>query len=702
MVMNKMRESAKWLFIALIVSFVITIVFEWGMDFTGMQSRPNEAGRVNGKPITLKEYERLCKLYIDNYRQQVKGAEIDEALDMRIRDQVWSDLVEREILEKEYETQRISVSDQEIVDAIFSDNPPEFIAQQFRDQKTGKINKEALMQAAAAPENKKAWIQVEDYVRQLKMREKLERLTLASARASDEEARQKFLQDRLRLTGKFVLLDFSQTKPDSMYAVSDGEIAAYYRDHRDDYKQEPVRAAKFVFFPNTPTSEDTLSIENDLKKLIREFAETKNDTDFINIHGDAPPNFGKIFTRGMISPELDSLLYKGELKAGMVFGPIREFGEFKLIKITEVKENAEPLVRASHVLLQPSGSSKADTLKTIAEAKDLLNRIKKGKISFEDAARQYSKDGSAQNGGDLGWFGKGRMVKPFEDASFSGKVGDLLGPVQTQFGVHLIKITGRDSREVRGVELIKKIVPSPSTIERQRRAASEFQYFASEEGFDKEAERKGYEVRQTGQFFKGGFIPMLGVSNGVTKFAFNAKENQISDVIAVKDGFAVMQLTEKNDDGYRRLDDNLKRDIKNKIIREKKLAELREKAKKLLEQAGNDIQKFASLDSGNVAREFNGVSLQSPNIPGLGREANFVSILSALEVNQLSKPIDTNRGVAVAMLTAKETGKDEEFESQKETLRNQLWQEKRNQIQQNWLQALKKKADIEDNRAMFY
>lgn len=702
MVMNKMRESAKWLFITLIVAFVITIVFEWGMDFTGMQNRPSEAGRVNGKPISLKEYDRFYKLYLDNYRQQVKGAEIDEALDMRIRDQVWNDLVERELLAKEYETQGIRVSDEEIVDAIFSDNPPEFLAQQFRDPKTGQINKEALMQAAAAPENKKAWIQVEDYVRQVKMREKLERLMLASVRVSDEEARQKFLQDRLRLTGKFVLFDFSQTKPDSLYPVSDGEIAAYYRDHRDDYKQEPVRAAKFVFFPNTPTSDDTLAIENDLKKLVREFAETKNDTDFINIHGDLPPNFGKSFARGMISPELDSLLYKGELKAGMVFGPIREFGEFKLIKITEVKENGEPLVRSSHILLQPSGNSKADTLKTIAEAKDLLERIKKGKISFEDAARQYSKDGSAQSGGDLGWYGKGRMVKPFEDASFAGKVGDLIGPVQTQFGVHLIKITGRESRDVKGVELIKKIAPSPSTIERQRRAASEFQYFASEEGFDKEAERKGYEVRQTGQFFKGGFIPMLGSSSGAMKFAFNAKENDISDVIAVKDGFAVMQLTEKNDDGYRRLDENLKRDIKNKIIREKKLAELREKAKKLVEQAGNDIQKLASLDSGNVAREFNAVSLQSPNVPGLGREANFVSIVSTLELNQLSKPIDTNRGVVVATLSAKETGKDEEFEAQKETLRNQLFQEKRAQVQQNWLQALKKKADIEDNRAAFY
>jgi parvulin-like peptidyl-prolyl isomerase len=162
-----------------------------------------------------------------------------------------------------------------------------------------------------------------------------------------------------------------------------------------------------------------------------------------------------------------------------------------------------------------------------------------------------------------------------------------------------------------------------------------------------------------------------------------------------------MQLVDKNDDGYRRLDDNLKREIKNKLIREKKLAELRETAKKLLEQSGNDIQKLTTLDSNAVVREFSGVTFQNPTIVGLGREANFVSILSTLELNQLSKPIDTNRGIAIAMLTAKESGKDEEFESQKETLRNQLLQEKKTQVQQNWIQALKKKAEIEDNRMMF-
>ena len=87
-------------------------------------------------------------------------------------------------------------------------------------------------------------------------------------------------------------------------------------------------------------------------------------------------------------------------------------------------------IRASHILVN-----------TKEEAENLLLDLEQG-VAFEDLAKQYSKCPSGQNGGDLRWFGKGMMVKPFEDAAFSLKQGELSEPVQTQFGWHLILITG--------------------------------------------------------------------------------------------------------------------------------------------------------------------------------------------------------------------------------------------------------------------
>lgn len=89
-------------------------------------------------------------------------------------------------------------------------------------------------------------------------------------------------------------------------------------------------------------------------------------------------------------------------------------------------------VKASHILVS-----------TEEEAKNLKEGIEKGTVTFEDAAQEFSLCPSGQNGGDLGYFGRGMMVKEFEDASFEGKVGEVTEPIKTQFGWHLIKVVDK-------------------------------------------------------------------------------------------------------------------------------------------------------------------------------------------------------------------------------------------------------------------
>ncbi|MBN1390233.1 MAG: peptidyl-prolyl cis-trans isomerase [Candidatus Thermoplasmatota archaeon] len=88
-------------------------------------------------------------------------------------------------------------------------------------------------------------------------------------------------------------------------------------------------------------------------------------------------------------------------------------------------------VRASHILVNSK-----------AEADKLSGRLKAG-TRFEDLARKHSKCPSGKKGGDLGFFGKGQMVKPFEEVAFSLKIGQVSEPVKTQFGYHLILVTGQ-------------------------------------------------------------------------------------------------------------------------------------------------------------------------------------------------------------------------------------------------------------------
>ena len=88
-------------------------------------------------------------------------------------------------------------------------------------------------------------------------------------------------------------------------------------------------------------------------------------------------------------------------------------------------------IKASHILVQ-----------TEEDANKIYYEIKSG-ISFAKAAKEYSLCPSGYNGGDLGYFGRGMMVKPFEDAAFDLEVGEISKPVQTQFGWHLILLTDK-------------------------------------------------------------------------------------------------------------------------------------------------------------------------------------------------------------------------------------------------------------------
>ncbi len=86
-------------------------------------------------------------------------------------------------------------------------------------------------------------------------------------------------------------------------------------------------------------------------------------------------------------------------------------------------------LKASHILV-----------KTESEAKQIMQKINAGD-DFAKLAKMYSQCPSGNAGGDLGYFGKGQMVKPFEDACFKANAGDVVGPVKTQFGWHIIKVT---------------------------------------------------------------------------------------------------------------------------------------------------------------------------------------------------------------------------------------------------------------------
>lgn len=121
------------------------------------------------------------------------------------------------------------------------------------------------------------------------------------------------------------------------------------------------------------------------------------------------------------------------------------------------------------------GKVSAKHILTDSEEKctDIFKEIAEGAKSFEDAAKEYSTCPSGQQGGDLGEFGKGQMVKEFEDAAFSGEIGKVIGPVKTQFGYHLIKVEKRTEPETAPFDEVKENIRKTLLSQKQNQLYSE-------------------------------------------------------------------------------------------------------------------------------------------------------------------------------------------------------------------------------------
>ncbi len=131
-------------------------------------------------------------------------------------------------------------------------------------------------------------------------------------------------------------------------------------------------------------------------------------------------------------------------------------------------------VRASHILLKvPSNASKADKKAKKSLAKKLLRKAKKKKADFAALAKEHSDDSTKTKGGDLGYFGKGRMVKPFEEAAWKLKVGRISGIVESKFGFHIIKKTDHKKERTRPLSEVHEQIERSLLARRKNSAKRE-------------------------------------------------------------------------------------------------------------------------------------------------------------------------------------------------------------------------------------
>lgn len=699
-VLSNIREkSPKFIIAGAAVIFIVLIIFDWGLDLTGRRGRGGSTaevlGKVNGKEVSYKQYNELVRRAEENQKKQ-QGSDIDEETERQIRSQVWNQLVDEMLIEQEIERLGITITDQEIRDIVNAQNPPEFLVKQFTDS-TGTFRRDAYQQAMRDPQNKSAWIQVEEMLRQEQKRRKLQSLLLANVNVSEGELKQRFIDRNVTMNAAFVLFDINRLVPESAITVSDDDMKKQYDSHAADFQVKAMRKVKYVLFNQNASSEDSVVVETEVKRLLEQAKSGVMDfAELVKTYSEVPST-EVFFKHGELSQKKENAIFSA--KKGDIIGPIKDNDGIHIFKIIDQRQGTTEFVKASHILLNIV--SGPDSVKTIQKARALLAQARSG-ADFAKLSRENSQDGSAMQGGELGWASKDRWVKPFTDAAFNARVGDIVGPVRTQFGWHIIKVTGKDKREVKVLDLAMKVKASAQTMDAAFQQAQDFNILAKDEGFEKAAENSKFIVQETPEFTKTGSIPGLGVNDAITGFAFSNKVGEIAEPIYVRNGVIVIKVSNIREEGIRPLDE-VKNSVHAMALKEKKLEKIRPDVDAFYKTLNSSSDLVAAAQSNlNLTAQITGPFKPIDGPASVGHDLKFIGTTLAMKSGELSKPFEGNLGYYIIKLLSKTEIDTTKYSIECESLRTQLLQEKRQRALMDWQTALREKADIVDHRDKYF
>lgn len=696
---NKMTKVVVGFVAVAIAAFVLNDLFGNGPTsvFAGSE---NVVGEIAGKSISYEEFQAAVQdrenNYILNFNRQPGERERPT-----LRQQAWDLLIARYAITPQYEKVGVKVTGDEEWDIIQGKNVDEGIRQSFTDS-AGNFNRNSLIsylqQLDAQPVNSEPRIRWNNFRASLvpgRERIKFENLLVKTNYVTNAESEREYHLQNDVVETKYLYVPF-YAMSDTLVEATDAELRTYYNTHKDKYKAEAARSLQYVSFPLTPSSTDSLEIFEELQKIASDFKTTVEDSVFAAINSDNANSYSK-FTPNQLPTYLADRV--SSMKVGDVIGPVLDGSRYKVAKLVGVNKDTIYNARASHILIRWDDTTDASKRKAREKAQGILNDIKAG-ASFAEKALEFGSDGTRTKGGDLGFFTSGQMVKPFEDAVFGAKKTGLISNlVETDFGYHIIDVTNtRDNTSYTIASIERDITPSDETQNEAYRKADLFASSVSNvEEFRKKAKEDNltiYDAEDVGT--NDSRVNTLNDARQVVLWLFrDAKKGKVSDVFDVQTTYAVAVMTGETEEGYIPFEEAkdeitplVKNQLKGKKIAEK-LKTLTGSLEEIAEAYGSDASVNSSSD----------LKLNTNSLPGVGIDPIAVGKAFGLEGSKRSEPFIGENGVLIIengnKTVAPEIGDYSIF-------RNQKLQSLNNTSALNIAEALKKGANIEDKRYLFY
>lgn len=691
-----------------VVVFVALIAFLLGDLFRSGGSKffgdPNVIGTVNGRDITRQELSQgMEELRAGNPEQYANTTSI------QLANFVWNNIVTEELLSAELSAAGMSVSEQEIYfDIITNPNIRQNFAGangQFDENMFKSYIAQVRDNRDASEQSVEMWTQwlsferaVANQAQNFKYTNAIEKAIFMPAGLAETEINRGDAQH----PAQYVYVPYIDVNEDEIN-VSDEDAKRYFNAHKEDFSQEEGRNIEFINFPLAPSESDREGVRAELASLSFEWLNVEDDSVFVNQHSDVRFQSEYYTTTELVGTGLDTLV-DGQ-SVGFQKGPIDLGGAFAVVKLVD-RKTVPDSVKARHILIPFAGATRADAsvIRNPQEAKVLADSLfaylEGNPSAFESVSEAFSSDVVAkEKGGDLGYFSRGSMAKPFENFCFFRKNGSM-GVVPTQFGWHVIQVTDqKGANDVYKIgQIIREILPSDETIQTLYNQASGYAAEAqTAEDYRALATEKGFflrPARNLGRFEE--VVSGLGTARRVVRWAWDddREEGNIGLLENDGNGYVVVVLTDKLEEGTSSFE----------MVQAQCLEAAKKDAKKalVLERLENASAGAATIEAVATAagKEVRTLSFRISqfNISGVGNEAKVVGTICGLEPGTLSPVILGENGAFVAITSPANPAPQIDYANMAQNTQRSI----RNLVGTQAYKALQDKAKIEDMRYMMF
>lgn len=661
-------------------------------------------GEVNGTEIDITKFDSRLTEMENNYRQQ--GMEVNEDMRQQLIEMLWNNEVEETILGGEYKKLGLTFSATDISDALYGDNPPPVLAQQFKDPNTGAYDANAARQFINSLKKKKPTdpqrVYVEKnligYLISNGLRTKYNALLSGSVFYPKWLSDKEVTEQNSIASISYVAIPYT-TIADSTVTVTDNDINQYISKHKNEYKQEKSKVLSYVLFDAAPSGADSNAAKQAVAKLKPEFTTTADAAQFLNLNNSANALFdGFVLKSKLQVPNADSIQ---NLPVGGVFGPYQDGANYVLARMLE-KRQLPDSVKCRHILIGTKDAQSGQEIMSDSiahqKADSIAAAIAKG-ADFKTMAAQFSTDpGSKDKGGEYDFSSQqfGSLAKPFAEFIFYNGTGSKK-VVKTDFGWHYIEVMNQKNFEpaYKIAYMAKAIEASEETVNSSSTAATQF---ASEsrdiKSFEANARKKSLapriaEVKPTEYNIVG-----IGNARRLIKWAFENKTGAVSEPESFGDKFIVAVITEEKAEGLPTAK-SIRPQVEN-IVRNYK------KAEQIISKigTGKDLNTIASAFKTNVNRA-DSISFNAPFIPGIGTEVKVSgAAFDTRTKGKVSQPIAGNTGVFI--IRNESVSVKPAIEMDYNMRRIQMEQAIKGSLGYKAIEALRKAAKTKDNRINFY